>query len=150
MKLLKDLKNNTYYTELENRLTNAYPEAPYTKQYLNEINSDRYMVSASKDNTTGFDWDYITYVLLGISVLINLILFFKKRPVSSTSPSKKLREDLSKQERVVLDLILQNKTNKEIADTLFLSVSTVKTHTNNIYKKLNVNSRDEAKSLFFK
>ena len=146
---VKDLKNNTYYTELENRLTNAYPEAPYTKQYLNEINSDRYMVSASKDNTTGFDWDYITYVLLGISVLINLILFFKKRPVSSTSPSKKLREDLSKQERVVLDLILQNKTNKEIADTLFLSVSTVKTHTNNIYKKLNVNSRDEAKSLFF-
>ena len=55
-----------------------------------------------------------------------------------------------KQEQVVLDHLLKNKTNKDIAEALFLSVSTVKSHTNNIYKKLNVQSRDDAKSLFIK
>ena len=59
-----------------------------------------------------------------------------------------LRDKLSNQEQVVLDLMLENKTNKEIAESLFLSISTVKTHINNIYKKLEVNSRNEAKSLF--
>nr|WP_235989380.1 LuxR C-terminal-related transcriptional regulator [Psychroserpens algicola] len=59
-------------------------------------------------------------------------------------------EQLTKQEQNVLDLLLTDNTNKAIAETLFVSVSTVKTHVNNIYKKLNVNSRDELKSLFNK
>ena len=40
-----------------------------------------------------------------------------------------------------------DKTNKEIGSELFISVSTVKTHINNLYKKLNVTSRDEVKNL---
>ncbi|MGK0379614.1 MAG: DNA-binding CsgD family transcriptional regulator, partial [Patiriisocius sp.] len=57
---------------------------------------------------------------------------------------------LSNQEEKVLALILENKTNKEIASALFVSVSTVKTHINNIYKKRNVSSRQEAKNLHSK
>ncbi|HIN98295.1 MAG TPA: LuxR family transcriptional regulator, partial [Flavobacteriaceae bacterium] len=48
----------------------------------------------------------------------------------------------------ILDLILDQKSNKEIATELFVSVSTVKTHINNIYKKLGVSSRDEVKALY--
>jgi len=40
-------------------------------------------------------------------------------------------------------LILQGKSNKEIANELFISLSTVKTHITNIYNKLKVSSRQE-------
>ena len=40
--------------------------------------------------------------------------------------------------------------NKDIAEALFVSVSTVKTHVNNVYKKLNVQTRKEVKNLFIK
>lgn len=50
---------------------------------------------------------------------------------------------LSKQEKTVRNLILQGKSNKEIANELFISLSTVKTHITNIYNKLNVANRQE-------
>ncbi len=51
--------------------------------------------------------------------------------------------DLSKQETTIQNLILQGKSNKEIANELFISLSTVKTHITNIYNKLNVANRRE-------
>jgi len=50
---------------------------------------------------------------------------------------------LSPQEINVQRLILGGKTNKEIANELFISLSTVKTHITNIYGKLKVSSRQE-------
>lgn len=50
---------------------------------------------------------------------------------------------LSKQETLVRNLILQGKSNKEIATELFISLSTVKSHITNIYGKLNVANRQE-------
>jgi DNA-binding NarL/FixJ family response regulator len=38
----------------------------------------------------------------------------------------------------------EGKTNKEIAQELFVELSTVKTHINNIYRQLNVGTRKEA------
>ena len=57
------------------------------------------------------------------------------------------KEKLTNQEQKTLSLILTDKSNKEIASELFISVSTVKSHINNLYKKLNVTSREEVKSL---
>lgn len=51
--------------------------------------------------------------------------------------------DLSKQEKNVHALILAGKSNKEIANELFISLSTVKTHITSIYSKLKVSSRQE-------
>ncbi|NHF60928.1 response regulator transcription factor [Flavobacteriaceae bacterium TP-CH-4] len=51
--------------------------------------------------------------------------------------------DLSKQEQNVQQLILQGKSNKQIAEELFISLSTVKTHITNIYNKLQVSGRKE-------
>lgn len=50
---------------------------------------------------------------------------------------------LSPQEMNVRGLILDGKTNKEIANELFISLSTVKTHITNIYSKLKVSGRQE-------
>jgi LuxR family maltose regulon positive regulatory protein len=53
-------------------------------------------------------------------------------------------EPLSERELEVLRLIAQGLSNREIADRLFLALSTVKVHTRNIYGKLGVHSRIQA------
>lgn len=145
----KDLLENNYYNNLQERLLAKYSESTYASQYKNELASDKFMLQASKAEAKSFNWVYILLTLLLLSVLLNVFLILQKQKAKKET-SNKLKEKLSKQERVVLELILQNKSNKDIAESLFLSVSTVKTHTNNIYKKLNVQSREESKSLFSK
>jgi two-component system, NarL family, response regulator LiaR len=51
---------------------------------------------------------------------------------------------LSEREKEVIDLLADGFRNKEIADKLFISLSTVKSHIYNIYEKLHVSSRVEA------
>jgi LuxR family maltose regulon positive regulatory protein len=53
-------------------------------------------------------------------------------------------EPLSEREIEILHLIAEGLTNPEIANRLFLSLHTVKTHTRNIYGKLGVHNRTEA------
>ncbi len=48
---------------------------------------------------------------------------------------------LSKREMQVLDLLCQQKTNQQIADELCIELSTLKTHINRIYKKMEVKNR---------
>lgn len=143
---VEDLKNNPYYNDLKGRLETNYPNTSYTYQYTNELAADRFMLaSAEKHNNTNLN-GYL-YVVLAISFLLNLFLFYQIRKNKLTK-FEDLKSRLSKQEQVVLEHLLQDKTNKDIAEALFLSVSTIKTHTNNIYKKLEVQSRDDVKSLF--
>jgi len=55
-----------------------------------------------------------------------------------------MRDDLSERERQVLRLIAEGLTNREIAERLYLAMSTVKTHINNLYGKLGVSKRTQA------
>jgi LuxR family maltose regulon positive regulatory protein len=55
-------------------------------------------------------------------------------------------EPLSERELDVLELIAQGLTNPEIASRLFLALNTVKSHARNIYGKLGVHSRTQAKA----
>jgi ATP/maltotriose-dependent transcriptional regulator MalT len=52
-----------------------------------------------------------------------------------------LAEPLSERELEVLTLLASGRANREVARDLFVSVGTVKTHTNNIYRKLGVRNR---------
>ncbi|MDY7031327.1 MAG: LuxR C-terminal-related transcriptional regulator [Thermodesulfobacteriota bacterium] len=64
---------------------------------------------------------------------------------ASTPPKiEGLLEPLSERELEVLSLITAGFSNREIAEKLFISLNTVKTHTKNINSKLNVNSRIKA------
>ncbi len=51
---------------------------------------------------------------------------------------------LSSRELEVLNYITQGMKNQEIADTMYISLATIKTHTKNIYLKLDVRNRMEA------
>ena len=53
-------------------------------------------------------------------------------------------ENFSKREQDVIGLLLQGKSNKQIALALGVSQSTVEYHLKNVYKKLQVSSRTEA------
>ncbi|NNK27811.1 MAG: response regulator transcription factor [Flavobacteriaceae bacterium] len=143
---LEDLKTNPYYDDLEERLVAAYPSIPYSKQFVSDIEADRYAISRS---SSSFPWIKILAALLIISMLANA-LFYNKARSKRTLKSTDLKSALTKQEQTILDHILDDKSNKDIAESLFVSVSTVKTHINSIYKKLNVSTREDAKSLFSK
>ena len=52
-------------------------------------------------------------------------------------------DTLSPAERVVFDLYMEGCTGKEIAEKLYLSINTIKTHNKRIYEKMNVSSRNE-------
>jgi len=146
---VEDLQNNSYYDDLKARLEDNYPDTAYTIQYRNELAADRYMLASNDASTSSSIWKMLLYGLLAASIILNGFFLFRNWK-QKTLDKQNLKSKLSKQEQVVLEHILLDKTNKDIAEALFLSVSTVKSHTNNIYKKLNVQSRDDAKSLFFK
>lgn len=55
-----------------------------------------------------------------------------------------LHDDLTQRELEVLQLVAQGKTNQEIADELFITLKTVKTHVSNILGKLEVSDRTQA------
>ena len=58
-----------------------------------------------------------------------------------------LLNELTERQREVYDLIISGKTNKEIKNELFIEQSTLKSHINQIYKKMDIKSRRELKLL---
>lgn len=61
-----------------------------------------------------------------------------------------LHEDLTARESEVLLLIAQGNSNQDIADQLFITLKTVKTHVSNILTKLEVDDRTQATIYAFK
>ncbi|WP_341221648.1 7TM diverse intracellular signaling domain-containing protein [Polaribacter atrinae] len=70
----------------------------------------------------------------------------KKRTIEEGSLKVDL-DNLSLRERVIFDLIVSSKSNKEMANEVNISVNTVKFHVKNIYLKLDIKNRKEALSI---
>lgn len=64
--------------------------------------------------------------------------------IFTTEFAAKLYAPLSAKEGEILQLLAKGFSNEEISKELTISVGTVKTHLNNLYCKLNVNSRAKA------
>jgi len=59
----------------------------------------------------------------------------KQKKLADENPGIKI---LSEKEKEILNMIVQNKTTKEIAEALFVSYKTIENHRANICKKLNI------------
>ena len=68
----------------------------------------------------------------------------RRRPDSSAQGMRPVRSQLTSREWEVLDLVCARKTTDVMAAELFLSPETVRSHVKSIYRKLGVNSRDDA------
>jgi DNA-binding NarL/FixJ family response regulator len=64
--------------------------------------------------------------------------------IRGDEPDDPLLARLSPQERKILDLIAEGKTNRQIADELFLAEKTVKNYVSNLLSKLEMSRRSEA------
>jgi DNA-binding CsgD family transcriptional regulator len=78
------------------------------------------------------------------------LYFHQKKILTEVQPDVKIidtqesilkRNGITRREREIIDLICTGKTNQEIADSLFISLQTVKDHTHRIYLKLEVKNR---------
>ncbi|MEM9363466.1 MAG: helix-turn-helix transcriptional regulator [Bacteroidota bacterium] len=134
---LQDIIKNPYYENLMARLQKSYPNTSFAKQYEAEVTTDKQL--ASFENPSGFSWQTLLLVLLVLSIGFNAFFLLKSRKKADAS---RVLEKLTPQEQKIVEQIWEGKSNKEIAAILFVSHSTVKTHINNLYKKLNVSSRE--------
>ncbi len=133
--LEKDIKENAdFYLDLLQKLKDSELD-PASYAYLeNKIRATHQEIINRKYNIS------LALNFFGFSGIVGLlIVVFRMHKKSGNAPS----EQLSKQEEKIKNLILQGKSNKEIAGDLFISISTVKTHTSNIYSKLNVSNRKD-------
>ena len=69
---------------------------------------------------------------------------FREESAKQESDEENLLSYLTQREEEVLDLLTQGITYKGVANKLFISETTVKTHVNNIFQKLQVNDRTQA------
>ncbi len=69
----------------------------------------------------------------------NVLNAFRYEP--NLQPPAAGKEELTPKERKIMDLVFEGLPNKEIADQLFLSESTIKTYLYRIYQKLGVKNR---------
>lgn len=89
----------------------------------------------------------ILFTVLGVWVGLKLT---KKKTIIITNPTfqfdqKRLDKlGISKREYEVLELMAKGLSNQEIADKLFVSLNTVKTHSSNLFLKLEVSRRTQA------
>jgi len=73
-----------------------------------------------------------------------LVQQLRRRVPSSSAGLRPVRSMLTSREWEVFDLLCERKTTDAIADELFLSPETVRSHVKAIFRKLGVNSREEA------
>ena len=91
----------------------------------------------------------IYHVARGESIILPLMATKLLTEFQNLSSGKKKKSDedttgLSPREKEVLQLVAKGATNREIADSLFISENTVKTHLQNIMEKLHLANRSQA------
>lgn len=89
----------------------------------------------------------ILYIQLDKKKLEKLNRQINERHGESDTGFSVLLRQLTNRERAVFNLIIQGKSNKQIMSELYIEASTLKSHVNHIYKKLNIKDRKELRAL---
>lgn len=140
--LEEDYKKNTnFYSKIQSELKQQYSETSYYLQFQEEISK----LSISSINKSYQFHKKLNY-LLGILLLFAIAtIFFLIQKIKKKTKQGIINEvsTLTNQEEKIAKLIYSGMSNKEIASTLFISSSTVKTHIRNLYSKLEISNRQQ-------
>ncbi|WP_109300545.1 response regulator transcription factor [Aquimarina sp. AU474] len=132
--LEKDIvKNPKYYMDLLQELKSSELDPATYIYFENKLTVVNQELTNKKYHTSL----WVNGIAIFVIVLLVSFIFVSKKKQNTHSPP------LSKQEQIVKHLIQSGKSNKEIANELFVSISTVKTHISNIYSKLSISNRQE-------
>jgi DNA-binding CsgD family transcriptional regulator len=133
------------YALYHSRFESNYPNnTSYYQKYLKKWkkeNSEYFRVFRAQlpaKESTDF---LLPLLILGVALPTGTaaILLIRKR----NKPAKGPYQSLTVQERKIFHLLKDGRSNKEISDECGISLSTVKSHVNNIYSKLNIASRTD-------
>ncbi|WP_334110412.1 response regulator transcription factor, partial [Anoxybacillus sp.] len=149
--------------EATRQLIEAYPD---TKVIILSIHDDEsYVMHALQTGAMGYllkemDADALIEAVRVVAeggsylhpkVTHNLVKEYRRLVAGESMGQEKQKQDvrrpyhlLTRRECEVLQLLTDGKSNKGIADALFISEKTVKNHVSNILQKLNVNDRTQA------
>lgn len=103
-----------------------------------------------RDLSIEFYVGIVALVFTALGIWAGLKLTRKKVITVSVGPAFVLNQveldrlGISKREHEVLEWMARGLTNQEIADKLFVSLNTIKTHTSNLFLKLEVSRRTQA------
>ena len=96
----------------------------------------------------------VEFLIAGIALIFFFIgIYLNKKSLQKTNTSLEVGEinrtkiselGISNREYEILEEISKGLSNREIAEKLFVSESTVKTHVSNLFMKLNVKRRTQA------
>ena len=78
------------------------------------------------------------------TVIIEKEVYLTQHGYFSINETELKKLSLTTREYEVLQLLVQGNTNAEVAEKLFLSLSTVKTHVSNLFVKMGVKNRTQA------
>lgn len=88
----------------------------------------------------------VLYIQIDKRRITNLSFQIKDQAKNSDEHFDSLLDGLTTRQREIYNLIISGKTNKQIISELYIEQSTLKSHINQIYKKLNIKSRNDLKS----
>lgn len=131
------------------KITGLDAKSPYVMEFNAKINTLDTLHFGERQ-----DWTRpLLYFFMGLSAFLIAFIFRLKTKLKRYEavhtqpgiPNGAVLETLSPKELEVLELMACGKSNKEIADALFIETSTVKSHINKIYQKLGISTRQEAR-----
>jgi DNA-binding CsgD family transcriptional regulator len=101
------------------------------------------MHKVSFGQDTNFLYSSIPYVLYGLFLIVYFLNYSLPTPVGLDQLSESFLStyNVTEREREIIQMVIQGKSNADIANELVISLATVKTHLHNIYQKVGVDSR---------
>lgn len=127
-----------------------YSLALFVLVFLLKFLEYRYII---RDLSLEFYLGLVSVLFTAVGIWLGLKLTRKKivtihtpaaTPVFEFNEQAFSQTGISKRELEVLTLMAQGLTNQEIADKLFVSLNTIKTHSSNLFLKLEVKRRTQA------
>lgn len=138
----KDLNDEPeFYVQLLGQLNDYYDNSFYAQQYKSFL--DDLYKSETREDLAFFKKLSYGLAFLCILFFAGIVFLALKLKQARTIQQTPVDFSLTSQEEKVAELMITDKTNKEIASELFISLNTVKTHIRNLYAKLEVGNRTE-------